>query len=138
MSTESVRHDKAIVTMFVAATIVWSLSTQPSTEIAIARIGGPSYVELPDGQIASAVRVRLENESDAPRHYTINVRAPDAKLRSPRVVWEVPARKSLDVQLYIDVPRARFESGRRKIDVYVDDSAGFHRVMRVTLLGPKT
>ena len=117
--------------------LAYAIVTRESTGVTIARVGGPSFVELPDGKIASAVRVKLENESDIERHYTINVRAADATLRQPRVVWSVKGGKSLELPLYVDVPRASFVHGQRKIDLYIDDSAGFHRVVRVTLLGPE-
>jgi hypothetical protein len=81
--------------------------------------------------------VKLENESDVARHYTITVREPDLKLRTPQVRWDVKPRKSIDIPLFIDVPRTTFAHGKRKTAIYIDDSAGFHRVVAVTLMGPE-
>ena len=126
-----------IILAITSSLLVYSVVTRESSAVTIARVSGPSFVELPDGKIASAVRVKLENESDIVRHYTINVREPDATLRQPRVVWDVKPRKSLELPLFVDVPRASFVHGQRRINLYIDDSAGFHRVVRVTLLGPE-
>ena len=98
----------------------------------------PRFVELPDGRVESAVHVKLENESDVPRHYSISIREPDVKLRTAKPRWEVAGGKSIDVSLSVDVPRESFVDGRRRAYLYVDDSAGFHRVVTVTLVGPKT
>ena len=118
--------------------LVWSIATHGSTDVSITRISGPSFVELPDNMIASAVRVKLENESDSARHYSISIREPDAKLRSPQPRWDVAGGKSIEIPLYVDVPRGSFVKGRRKTYLYIDDSAGFHRVVGVTLLGPES
>jgi cytochrome c oxidase accessory protein FixG len=116
----------------------WSIAARSETEISIGRVQGPSFVELPDGKISSAVRVKLDNTSDAKRRYTITIREPDAKLRSPQLQWEVKPNKSIEVQIYLDVPRASFVHGRRTAYLYIDESGGFHRVVKVTLLGPET
>ena len=121
-----------------ASLLVWSISTRGVTEVTVGRISGPSFVELPDGTISSAVRLKLENESDETRHYTISIREPDAKLRSPQPRWDVKAHKSIEIPLYVDVPRASFVGGRRRAYLYIDDSGGFHRVVKTTLLGPET
>jgi cytochrome c oxidase accessory protein FixG len=116
--------------------LVWSVGARATTEVSIGRVAGPSFVELPGDKIASAVRLKLENETSEERHYTISVRTPDAVLRSqPR--WDVKSRRALDIPLYIDVPRASFVHGRRSIELQIADDAGFHRVVAVTLLGPE-
>lgn len=120
-----------------ASLLVYAVATHSTTEVWVMRTAGPAFVELPDGQISSAVRVKLENESDVVRHYTITVREPDAKLRSPQPRWDLKPRKSMELPLFVDVPRASFVNGRRKLNLYIDDSEGFHRVVAVTLLGPE-
>ncbi|MEJ7600265.1 MAG: cytochrome c oxidase accessory protein CcoG [Kofleriaceae bacterium] len=117
--------------------LVWAVGSRASTEISIGRMSGPSFIELPAGQIASAVRLKLENESDVTRHYTILVDDADAKLRAPQARWEVKARRAVDVPLFVDVPRTSFQRGRRTVTLKVADDAGFHRALSVTLLGPE-
>ncbi len=126
-----------VLFVIAASLLGWAVGTRAATEISIGRIEGPSFIELPDGQISSSVRIKVENESDAARHYTLTIGdAADARLRTqPR--WEVRARKSVEIPLFIDVPRESFRNGQRRISMRIDDEAGFHRVLTVTLLGPE-
>lgn len=126
-----------VLLALVGSLLVWSVATQSSTEVWITRISGPPFVELDATTVSSAVRLKLENESDEVRHYTVTIREPDLKLRSPQIRWDVKPRKSLDIPLFVDVPRATFVHGKRKTAIYIDDSDGFHRVVSVTLLGPE-
>jgi cytochrome c oxidase accessory protein FixG len=118
--------------------LAWNLGDKPNTEVSVERITGPSFVELPDGTISSQGRIKLENTSDQPRHYKLSVAEPlGLPMRNPWQ-WDVGARKSVDVPLMIDVPRELFVDG--KVDVYlkVIETGGYHRVVRLTLLGPVT
>jgi hypothetical protein len=65
---------RTVVFAITGALVVWFLSVTRTA----------SFVELPGGLIASAVHVKLENESTTLRHYSISIREPDAKLRSPK------------------------------------------------------
>ena len=125
----------ALLVVF-ASLLAWSIGSRASTEISVGRVAGPSFVELPGGKVAAAVRLRLENESAETRHYTITVNAADATLRSPPR-WEAKPRRAIDIPLYIDVPRGSFVHGRRSLEILIADGAGFHRAMTVTLLGPE-
>ena len=116
--------------------LVWAIGSRGDTDVSITRISGASFVELPDGNISSAVRIKLENESESTRRYTITIREADAKLRTPQPQWDVKGGKSIDIPLYVDVPRASFVGGRRRMRLYID-SDGFHREVSVTLLGPE-
>ena len=126
-----------VLLALVGSLLVWSVATQSSTEVWITRISGPQFVEIDASTVASAVRLKLENESDETRHYTITIREPDLKLRTPQLRWDVKARKSLDIPLFVDAPRGTFVHGKRKTAIYIDDSGGFHRVVSVTLMGPE-
>jgi polyferredoxin len=126
-----------VMLALVGGLLVWSVATQSSTEVWVTRINGPQFIELDARTVSSAVRVKLENESAQTRHYVITVRDPDLKLRTPQVRWDVKSRKSIEIPLFVDVPRATFVRGTRRISLYIDDSAGFHRVVAVTLMGPE-
>lgn len=120
-----------------ATLLVVAVAGRAATRVAVTRTSGPSFVELPSGLIASAVRIEIENESDAPRIYRVQVMdAPEATLRTPQDLWEVRARHTQTLPLFVDVPRASFAGGKRSITLLVTDDAGFHRVLQVTLLGP--
>ncbi len=123
---------------FVSAMLVWSVSTRESAKVWIDRIQGPTFVELPDGMIASQVRLKLENESDETRHYSISLHgATDAKLRAGALVFDVKGRKSMEIPLFVDAPRETYVGGKRKVTLRVADDRGFARVLEVTLLGPE-
>jgi len=127
-----------VLLVLAASLLGWSIGTHAATEVTIGRITGPAFVELPDGNISSAVRIKLENESDETRHYTIAIaEVTDAKLRISQTRWEVRPRKSVEIPFYIDVPRASFARGQRRVSLRIDDDAGFHRVLTVNLLGPE-
>ncbi|HEU0035841.1 MAG TPA: cytochrome c oxidase accessory protein CcoG [Kofleriaceae bacterium] len=117
---------------------VYGIVAHESAAVMVERVEGPSFVELPDGRISAQAKLRVENESDAPRNYTISlIEAPDATLRTqPR--WHVLARKSISIPLFVDVPRTSFHDGRREVYIRIVDDAGFHRIVTVNLLGPVT
>ncbi len=116
--------------------LAWSVGDKAETEVTVERIEGPSFIELPDGTISAATRIKLENESDEPRHYRIAVKEPlGLPIRTP-TRWDVAPRKSLGITLYIDVPRDLFVGGKRDVYLEIFETGGFHRMVTVTLLGP--
>ncbi len=122
----------------VFALFVWSIGTKPVAEVWVERITGPSFVDLPDGRVAARVQLKIENDTDESRGYAISlVDAPDATLRSVQVSWRVKARHSIEVPLFIDLPPSMFTRGKRQVHLRINDSAGFERIVGVTLLGPE-
>lgn len=120
----------------VVAILVIATTTRPTTTVWIDRHQGPSFIALPDGKVASQIRIKLENATDAQRHYTIALRgAPDATLRGEQDLSLAP-RKSLAITLFADVAPTTFVHGRRVVKVAIADGAGFEKVLDVTLLGP--
>lgn len=121
----------------VTALLAWGVGTRDITKMWIDRVQGPAFVELPDGTISSQVRIKLENESDEARHYSITVKgAPDAKLRGA-LIYDVKPRKSIELSVFVDAPRDTYVRGKRKIALRIGDDRGFARVLDVTLLGPE-
>lgn len=109
----------------------WSAATHADTVVWIERAQGASFTELPDARVASQVRVKLENGTDAAQHYTLAlVGAPDAVLRGETDLDLAPGA-ARTLTLYADVPRASFHAGRRTAQLRV---AG--RDLDITLLGP--
>jgi len=83
------------------------------------------------------VRLKLENETDDTRHYTISIaEAMDAKLRISQQSWQLAGRKSMEIPLFVDVPRDSFAAGERRVALRIDADDGFQRMVTVTLLGP--
>jgi len=116
--------------------LTWSIQARESTEVWIERVQGPSFVELPDGKISAQARIKLENQGDSERRYhLLLVESPGASLRS-QPMWTIKPRKSLEIPIFIDVPRESFVGGKRRVHLRIHDSGGFERVVTLTLLGP--
>jgi cytochrome c oxidase accessory protein FixG len=117
--------------------LTYSITHRAESEVIVARIQGPSFIELPDGMISSQARIRLENKTGAERRYHLYLtESPGATLRgSP--TWTVAPGKSMEVPLFVDVPRTSFHGGKRRVYLHIHDSAGVDRVVTLTLLGPE-
>jgi len=114
----------------------WTVSSRGATEIWVERVTGPSFVELPDGKISAQARIKLENQTDSERRYNLYLtESPGASLRS-QPIWTIAARKSLELPLFIDVPRDSFVGGKRKVYLRIHETGGVERVITLTLLGP--
>ncbi|MBA3457181.1 MAG: cytochrome c oxidase accessory protein CcoG [Deltaproteobacteria bacterium] len=121
----------------VTGLFVWALGGE-TTQVHVERAQGPIFVELPDGMISSQARIKLDNETDEERSYAVHLsRAPDAKLRTPQVTWQVQGGRSMTLPLFVDVPRSSFVHGKRVVSLRVADDRGFARIVEVTLLGPE-
>jgi len=123
--------------VIVGSLFVASLATRATSEVTALRNMGPSFMTLPDGRIASQVRLKIENETEAPRRYVVSLAdAPDAALKSPLAVWEIRPHHAHDIPLFVEAARTTFVHGERQVHLRIDDDDGFERVVRVTLLGP--
>jgi cytochrome c oxidase accessory protein FixG len=121
----------------VGTLFAWSLASRPDSEVTALRNDGPSFMQLPDGRIASAVRLKIENETDQLRHYAISLAGtPDAVLKSPLAVWEIPAHHARTIPLFVEAVAATFHHGQRTIHLRIFDDEGFERIVAAALLGP--
>jgi cytochrome c oxidase accessory protein FixG len=126
----------ALITVALAG-LVYSIVSRTGTEVWVERVNGQPFVELPDGRISSQGRLKLENGTDETHRYQLTLAGtPDATLRS-QATWEIKPHKSLEIPLFVDVPRSSFHDGKRRIHIRIDDSSGFERIVTVTLLGPE-
>lgn len=125
-----------VLLAIVGSGLALGIALRDAVEVWVERTNGPSFVELPDGKIAAQASIKIENESDAERRYTFSLAdSPGATLRT-EPTWKVAPRKSLSVPLFVELPRTGFTAGKRTIYVRIADDAGFHRIVRVQLLGP--
>jgi cytochrome c oxidase accessory protein FixG len=122
----------------VSGLLVWGVGSRESTKLWIDRIQGQAFVELPDGGISSQVRIKLENESDQTRIYSLSLHgSSDTKLRAGALTFEVKPHKSIEMPLFVDAPRTTYIRGKRQVTIRVADDRGFARLLEVTLLGPE-
>jgi cytochrome c oxidase accessory protein FixG len=126
----------AILALAIVA-LAWGVSGRAGTEVSVERSTGPSFVELPDGKVSAQARLKLENRDDVEHRYHLSlVNAPDAALRS-QAMFQLAPRGRLEIPVFVDVPRASFTGGKRRVQLRIDDSAGFERIVELVLLGPE-
>ena len=121
----------------VGSLLVWSVVGRATAEVTALRNDGPSFMTLPDGRIASQVRLKIENATSAPRRYVVTLAgAPDAELKSALAVWEIKPHHAQQIPLFVEAAAASFTRGERRVHLRVFDDEGFERIVTVTLLGP--
>jgi len=121
----------------VGGLLLASVAGRAPAEVTALRGDGPSFILLPGGRIAAQVRLKIENETDEPRHYVVSLAdAPDAALKSPLAVWEVKPHHAQDIPLFVEADAATFRHGQRQVHLRVFDDRGFARIVAITLLGP--
>lgn len=121
----------------VGSLLVWSIVGRAPAEVTALRNEGASFMILPDGRVASQVRLKVENETAEPRHYVVSLAdSPDAALKSALAVWEVKPHHAQEIPLFVETDRKTFEHGKRKVHLRVFDDQGFARIVAITLLGP--
>jgi hypothetical protein len=121
----------------VCSLFVASVVGRATAEVSALRNAGPSFITLPDGTIAAQVRLKIENETDEPRRYRIElVGAPDASLRSPLPAWDIAPHAAHEIPLLVEAAADSFAGGSRRVLLRVSDDDAFSRDLPVVLLGP--
>jgi cytochrome c oxidase accessory protein FixG len=121
----------------VGGLLLASVAGRAPAEVTALRSEGPSFIALPGGRIAAQVRLKIENETDEPRHYVVSLAdAPDAALTSALAVWEIKPHHAQDIPLFVEADAATFRHGQRHVHLRVFDDQGFARIVAITLLGP--
>jgi cytochrome c oxidase accessory protein FixG len=121
----------------VASLLVWSVLGRAPAEVTTLRNDGPSFLVLPDGRIASQVRLKIENDTDELRRYAVSLyHVKDAVLKSALAVWEVKPHRAQEIPLLVEADAATFTRGQRRVHLHVFDDQGFARIVPITLLGP--
>lgn len=127
-----------IILAVAAGLLIFAVHGKSSAEIFVERTTGPAFVDLPDGRIAAQVLLKVENESDRDKSYTISlVDASNATLRSAAPSWRVKARGAMEIPLFVETAAETFVAGKRTVKLRIDDSEGFERIVSVTVLGPE-
>jgi len=123
--------------LVVGSLLVASLVWRAPAEVTALRIDGPSFLTLPDGRIASQVRLKIENATPGVRHYVVTLAgAADARLKSALAVWEIQPHHTQHIPLLVEAAADTFTRGERRVGLRVFDDEGFERIVTVTLLGP--
>lgn len=126
-----------VLLVLVSSLLVWSVVGRATAEVTALRGVGASFMTLPSGRIASQVRLKIENETPAPRHYVVSlVGAADAVLNAPLASWEIKPHRAQEIPLFVEAAATTYRHGERTVQLRIDDDEGFERIVTVTLLGP--
>jgi cytochrome c oxidase accessory protein FixG len=121
----------------VGSLLVWSIVARAPAEVTTLRNEGPSFVVLPDGRIASQVRLKIENDTAELRRYVVSLYgARDAALKSALPFWEIKPHRAKEIPLFVEADASTFTRGQRRVHLHVFDDQGFARIVPITLLGP--
>lgn len=117
--------------------LVYAVVSQTGTQVWVERVNGKPFVELPSGDISAQARIKVENTSDEPHRYHLSLAQTNNAILRSQTDFELKPHKSLQIPVFIDVPRNTFVDGKRRAHIRIDDTTGFQRVVTVTLLGPE-
>ncbi len=119
----------------------FKLVTRSTGEAAILPRQGAPFYELPSGEIANQVRLRIVNRGEEPAAFDVAV-APEAAARGIRLAIEgapvnLDPMESVTIGCVLGAPSAAF-SGRGALDagIVISDGRGFSKALSYHMLGP--
>jgi cytochrome c oxidase accessory protein FixG len=114
-----------------------SLAQRETADVTLLRGIGTPYIELPSGEIANQLRVKIVNRSEDDQSYRIElVDLPQATVIAPENPLPVEAGASVTTTVFVHAPPDAFEGGRIEVDVRVRDGDEYDEVLPYRLLGP--
>ena len=115
----------------------WQLGTRGDAEVTLLRGLGAPYTIAEDGAVVNQVRIRVSNRGREPRAYAIVIEgAPEAKMVAPQNPLPVPAGEIRTTSLFVLLPPAAFDDGRRPVIVRIHDGGRFRAERDYLLVGP--
>ena len=126
----------AIVLVFGALTA--ALLDRSSANVKVLRGIGAPFATLPSGEISNQIRIKIHNQSDQLRSYTISLVTPSgAELVIPENPLKVGPGELGESTLFVVLPRSAYAGkGDLPCQLKVADGVDFERVVTLTLLGP--
>ena len=129
-----------IYPVMLAAALVGLLVTlggRPAADVWLERSTTP-YDRLDTGEISTPVKVRLENRSGGPRHYTLAFEdSSPSRTAGLQSSYPLAAGQTLLIPFFVLSPAASFDHGERHARLTVRDDAGWSRTLPILLLGPE-
>lgn len=129
----------SLAMVLVLGALTFSLADRASAKVKALRGLGRPFATLPSGQISNQIRIKIHNQSDEVRSYTLRLVTPSgAELVVPENPLEIPPRELRESNLFVVLPPSSFSgTGEVPCQIEVRDGVDFERVVSVTLLGPK-
>ena len=108
-----------------------------AADVTVLRGFGRPFVELPDGEIANQLRIKITNRSEKPATYSVEmVEHGSARLIIPGGAITVAPGQSRVEGLSVVLPRAAFSGGICDTRLRVTDGDRFSSMVQFRLLGP--
>lgn len=125
--------------LLVMGTLGFSLIGRESANVKALRGIGRPYATLPSGEISNQLRIKIHNQSDQVRSYTLRLVTPaGAELVVPENPIAITPRELRESNLFVVLPAASFaETGEVPCTLEISDGVDFTHTVKVTLLGPK-
>ena len=97
------------------------------------------YATLPSGEISNQLRIKIHNQSDELRSYTLRLVTPaGAELVVPENPIQIKPRELRESNVFVVLPASSFaETGEVPCTLEISDGVDFTQTVSVTLLGPK-
>jgi polyferredoxin len=127
----------AILGVILIALFVSAATIERADVTVLRGIGAP--FQLQDQLVTNQVRVKVQNRTDKPGRYQIELLdAPGAALVAPEFPLVVPAHGMRTTSLFVRLSPQAFSGGKRAVRFRVRDDAGFDKEIPYGLLGPIT
>lgn len=117
--------------------LVISLATKAPLDVTVVRMPGLPFNQLPSGEIANQLRLKVANRTHRPASYTVEVlgiEGAHVQLSEHAITADAGEQASLPV--LVVAPRDAFATGTRDVRIRVTSSAGPAREVPLRLLGP--
>ena len=128
-----------VAMLLVLGALGFSLVGRESANVKALRGIGRPYATLPSGEISNQLRIKIHNQSDEVRSYSLRLVTPaGAELVVPENPLLITPRELRESNLFVVLPAARFaELGEVACTLEISDGVDFTKTVSVTLLGPK-
>ncbi len=126
-----------VVLIGLVTALVVVVSSTTGLQMELLRNPGAPFELLEDGQVRSAVRLRIANREGEAQKYSIAVPGDDLQVVAPINPFPVAANRTDSTTLFVTAPVSSFgESGERVITVEVESDSGVTGRKDFKLLGP--
>lgn len=125
--------------LLVLGALGFSLADRASAKVKALRGIGRPFATLPSGEISNQLRIKIHNQSDELRSYTLRLVTPaGAELVVPENPIQIKPRELRESNVFVVLPASSFaESGEVPCTLEISDGVDFTQTVSVTLLGPK-
>ncbi len=123
-----------LITVFVVV-----FSNKGTADVTLLRNLGNPFVTLPNGDIANALRIKIQNRTESPQAYHLEIIGlPEARLRVDQNPMPVAPDKNEVQGFIVELPPHAFRgaAGMLEFTLRVRDDAGFTQDLAGRLLGP--